>query len=83
MINNFFLPFFLFAFINSKAQLNPAITSFLQNNLVTGTYYMSGNSTLQPNNVLVNCQKVEYATNSVYVHTKGVPAYPTGSFFGW
>lgn len=62
------------------AQTNPAITSWLQNNSVTGTYYTSGNSIAQPNNILVNCQKVEYSSNYVYVHTKGIPAYPTGPF---
>lgn len=62
------------------AQTNPAITSFLQNNSVMGTYYTAGNSTAQSNGILVNCQKVEYSTNNVYIHTKGVPAYPTGPF---
>ena len=63
-----------------EAQLSPAITSFLQNTTITGTYYVSGNSTAQPNGILVNCQKVEYSTNFVYIHTTGVPAYPTGPF---
>jgi hypothetical protein len=63
-----------------KAQLNPAITSILQNTTIAGTYYMSGNSTAISNGILVNCQKVEYTTDNVYIHTKGVPAYPTGPF---
>lgn len=63
-----------------QAQLNPAITSFLQNKTITGTYYVSNNSTALSNNILVNCQLVEYSTDFVYVHTKGVPAYPTGPF---
>ena len=29
---------------------------------------------------LVNCQKVEYSSNWVYVTTHGIPAYPTGPF---
>lgn len=62
------------------AQLSPAITVWLQNNTQTGTYYVAGNSTKINNNILVNCQKVEYSTNSVYVSTTGVPAYPTGPF---
>ena len=62
------------------AQLNPAITSFLQNTTATGTYYVSGNSTAQSNGILVNCQLVEYSTTGVYVHTTGIPAYPTGPF---
>lgn len=64
----------------SQAQLSPAITSFLQNTTETGTYYMSGNSTAIDNNILVNCQKVEYSANFVYVSTNGVPSYPTGPF---
>lgn len=62
------------------AQLSPAITSWLQNNTQTGSYYMQGNSTAVNNGILVNCQKVEYSQNFVYVSTKGIPAYPTGPF---
>lgn len=58
----------------------PAITSWLQNTAVTGTYYMSGNSTAIDNNILVNCQKVEYSDDFVYVTATGIPAYPTGPF---
>ena len=61
-------------------QLNPAITSWLQNTTETGTYYAAGNSTKIPNNSLVNCQKVEYSSDFVYVTATGVPAYPTGPF---
>lgn len=63
-----------------QAQTNPAITSWLQNTTVLGSYYLSGNSTAQSNGILVNCQLVEYSANNVYVHTMGVPAYPTGPF---
>lgn len=62
------------------AQLSPAITSFLQNTTQTGTYYVSGNSTAISNGILVNCQKVEYSADYVYIHTHGIPAYPTGPF---
>ncbi len=62
------------------AQLNPAITNWLQNTTATGNYYVAGNSTLRQNNILVNCQRVEYSNNFVYMRTKGVPAYPTGPF---
>lgn len=62
------------------AQSNPAITSWLQNTTTTGSYYMSGNSTTISNNILVNCQMVEYSTNNVFIHTKGIPSYPTGPF---
>lgn len=70
----------LFAVGATQAQLSPAVTSWLQNTSVTGTYYMSGNSTPIANNILVNCQQVEYSATSVYVSTKGVPAYATGPF---
>ncbi len=70
----------LFGSLCSKAQLNPAITTILQNTTTTGTYYVSGNSTAISNGILVNCQLVEYSATSVYLHTTGVPAYPTGPF---
>ena len=70
----------LFGSLLSKAQLNPAITSILQNTSVTGTYYVSGNSVALSNGILVNCQLVEYSANNVFIHTKGIPAYPTGPF---
>lgn len=63
-----------------KAQLNPAITSWLQNTTKTGTYYPKGNPTLTENNILVNCQKVEYSDDFVYVTATGIPSYPTGPF---
>jgi YHYH protein/Secretion system C-terminal sorting domain len=69
---------FLYAFY-SQAQ-GPAVTSWLQNTTETGSYYVAGNSTVIENNILVNCQKIEYSDDFVYVHTKGVPAYPTGPF---
>lgn len=62
------------------AQTNPAITSWLHNNTVMGSYYTQGNSTAITNNILVNCQAVQYSSNWVYVSTKGIPAYPTGPF---
>lgn len=72
--------FVLGSFACLKAQTNPAITSWLQNTTTTGSYYMSGNSTTISNNILVNCQMVEYSTNNVFIHTKGIPSYPTGPF---
>ncbi len=63
-----------------QAQLSPAITSWLQNTTQIGTYYVSGNSTPISNNILVNCQQVEYSATSVYVMATGIPAYPTGPF---
>ena len=64
----------------AEAQLSPAITSWLQNNTETGFYYASGNSTPIANNILVNCQKVEYSNDFVYVTATGIPSYPTGPF---
>ncbi len=67
--------------IATKAQLSPAITSFLQNTTTFGTFYTAGGGSIAAtNNILVNCQLVEYSAGNVYVHTKGVPAYPTGPF---
>jgi hypothetical protein len=64
-----------------QAQTNPAITSWLQNTTVTGSYYtVAGGSTKIANNILVNCQKVQFSTNSAYVTCTGVPAYATGPF---
>lgn len=72
--------FFALFHAGLNAQDNPAITEWLQNTTQTGTYYVSGNSTAISNNILVNCQLVEYSDDFVYVHTKGIPAYPTGPF---
>lgn len=64
----------------AQGQLSPAITSWLQNTTETGSYYVQGNSTAIPNNILVNCQAVAYSVDYVYVTATGVPAYPTGPF---
>lgn len=66
--------------INSKAQTNPAIISWLQNNTIMGQHYVSGNSTPIQDNVLVNVQSVKYSNNWVYINTNGIPAYTTGPF---
>ncbi|MGB0929726.1 MAG: YHYH protein [Chitinophagales bacterium] len=65
--------------LTSQAQ-SPAITSWLQNTTETGSYYMKNNSTAIDNNILVNCQKVEYSDDFVYVTATGIPSYPTGPF---
>lgn len=70
----------LFGTFAGNAQLSPAITSWLQNNTVTGKYYVSGNPTPINNNILANCQSVQYSANNVYVLTKGIPTYTTGPF---
>ena len=59
---------------------SPAITSWLQNTTITGSHYVSGNSTVIQDNDLANVQSVQYSNNWVYVHTNGIPAYPTGPF---
>lgn len=81
MIRKLLLAFVLLnvAFVGS-AQLSPAITSFLQNTTQTGSYYASGNSNTIANNILVNCQQVEYSNDYVYITATGVPSYPTGPF---
>jgi hypothetical protein len=62
-------------------QTNPAITAWLQNTTgIMGSHYVSGNSTVIPDNVEANVQTVQYSTNWVYVTTNGIPAYPTGPF---
>lgn len=67
--------------LSTFAQLNPAITSWLRNTTgIMGSHYVSGNSTLIPDNVEANVQSVQYSSNWVYVTTNGIPAYPTGPF---
>ncbi len=66
-----------------KAQLSPAITSWLQNKTVLGSYYTaSGGSTPIPMTVPANCQEISYSADWVYIKTRGIPAYPTGVFTG-
>lgn len=67
---------------SGKSQTNPAITTWLQNTTVTGTYYLSGNSTPISNGFLVNCQLVRYSNDWAYVSTTGIPSYAVGPFTG-
>jgi hypothetical protein len=80
MKNTYLILMFVAFCINVNAQTHPAIISWLQNTTETGSYYVAGNSNTIENNILVNCQKVEYSDDFVYVTTTGVPAYPTGPF---
>ena len=80
MNKNIFTAALLIFSVKAFTQTNPAITSWLQNTVTVGSYYTSGNSTAITNNILVNCQSVQYSASNVYVSTKGVPAYPTGPF---
>jgi len=70
----------LFMVAVSHAQLNPAITSWLQNTTVTARHYVSGNSTALNDADLVNVQKVQYSANYSYITTTGLPSYITGPF---
>ncbi|HRO43880.1 MAG TPA: YHYH protein [Flavipsychrobacter sp.] len=75
----------LFALIGwsytALSQVNPAITSWLQNTTnIMGRHYVSGNSTPISDNVLANVQTVQYSTNWAYINTNGIPAYITGPF---
>lgn len=63
-----------------QAQDHPAIAAWLQNTTETGSYYVQGNYTTIDNEILYNCQQVEYSDSFVYVFTNGIPAYPTGPF---
>jgi hypothetical protein len=80
MNKNIFTAALLIFSLKAFTQTSPAITSWLQNTVAVGSYYTSGNSTAITNNILVNCQSVQYSASNVYVSTKGVPAYPTGPF---
>ena len=64
-----------------NAQTNPAITSWLINTTgIKGSYYLRGNSTPIPDDVLANVQLVQYSNNYSFIHATGVPAYITGPF---
>jgi hypothetical protein len=80
MKNIFFLLGFLLSSLSLFAQTNPAITTWLQNNTITGQHYVAGNSTPIQDAVLANVQTVQYSNNWAYVSTKGIPAYITGPF---
>jgi hypothetical protein len=82
-MKNRFLSTITLALLGSMifAQTNPAITSFLQNTTQTGSYYtVAGGSAKIANNILVNCQKVQYSTNFAYITCTGIPSYATGPF---
>lgn len=58
----------------------PTITSWLQNTTINGQHYVQNNFTPIQDNVLANCQLVQYSANWVYVTTNGIPTYATGPF---
>ena len=76
----YFFSSLLFSISFCIGQQNPVITSWLQNTTTTGTYYVQGNNTPLTNNILVNCQLVEYSSDYVYITATGIPAYTTGPF---
>lgn len=76
------LSFFLGSIIGT-AQTDPAITSWIQNTTIFGSYYTAATGVTPIDmTVLANVQKVEYSEDWVYVTTEGIPAYPTGIFTG-
>jgi len=77
-----FLAFAMLLAVNASfAQLNPCITHWMINTEgLTGSHYVSGNSTPIVDNVQANVQTVQYSDNWVYVTTTGIPAYVTGPF---
>jgi hypothetical protein len=63
------------------AQINPAISSWIQNtNNTKGRYYLTGNPTPIELTVDANVQSVQYSANYVYVRATGIPAFVTGPF---
>lgn len=66
--------------ITMQAQTNPAILAWLQNTSIYGAHYIQNNFTPIQDNVLANCQVVQYSANWVYVTTNGIPTYTTGPF---
>lgn len=58
----------------------PTITSWLQNTTINGQHYVQNNFTPIQDNVLANCQLVQYSASWVYVTTNGIPTYATGPF---
>ena len=71
----------VFCFSCCYSQTNPVIISWLQNTTgIKGRHYVTGNSIPIQDSDSANVQSVLYSSASVYVRTKGVPAYITGPF---
>ena len=59
----------------------PELTAWIYNTTgLTGSHYEVGTYTPFSDDALANVQEVEYSDDNVYVHSTGVPAYPTGPF---
>lgn len=65
----------------TNAQTNPAITSWMINTTgLTGSHYVSGNSTPIQDSYEANVQDVQYSTNYSYISCSGIPAYTIGPY---
>lgn len=75
---------FLLLLINASAiaQVNPAISSWIQNTTgLTGRHYISGSSTpIVDATYPANCQTVAYNATNVYVTCSGIPSYVIGPY---
>lgn len=80
MRKTFLLAALLASAVATQAQTNPAVLAWLQNTSVYGAHYVQNNFTPIQDNVLANCQAVQYSANWVYVTTNGIPSYTTGPF---
>jgi hypothetical protein len=81
LMKNIFIYLALILSCSNVFSQGPNITSWIQNLTgTTGRHYVSGNPTPINDSDSVNVQGVLYSTTSVYVRTKGVPAYITGPF---
>lgn len=79
-ISHLAVAFFISA--GAIAQVNPAISSWIQNTTgITGRHYISGSSTpIVDASLPANCQSVAYNTTHVYVSCSGIPAYVIGPY---
>ncbi len=69
------------AFSHGFSQVSPAISSWLQNTVIKGRHYVSGNPTpINDPTLTANTQSVQYSATQVYVTTMGIPSYITGPF---
>lgn len=65
----------------ASAQTNPAITSWMINTTgLTGSHYVSGNSTPIQDSYEANVQDVQYSSNYSYISCSGIPAYTIGPY---
>ena len=77
--NIFTVALFIFS-VQAFTQINPAITSWLQNTSIKGRHYVAGNSTPVNDTYTANVQTVQYSTNFAYASTQGIPTYVVGPY---